>query len=199
MYQPSTPPPVTPHSGRTALIYGVLVGLGLGIIESAIIVYVNSHLIVNSLIVLSIPFSLILWIMGLLVIGTLASKRTGRVSTGTLAGLWTGLVGGAMTTASWFMMLVIQQSHSYYYGSNIAEIVLDLTALIILFLAILGIGTGLGALGGLIGQSFARATSVAYRYQQSKLPHDSVSSDPPQQEMYQYQQSHSSQRERQAE
>ncbi|HVU70980.1 MAG TPA: hypothetical protein VHD63_27885 [Ktedonobacteraceae bacterium] len=170
----------------------------MGIIESAIIVYVNSHLIVNSLIVLNIPFSLILWIVALLVIGALASKRTGRVSTGTLTGLWTGMVGGAMTAASWFMMLVIQQSH-YYYGSNVVQIVLYLTALIILFLAILGIATGLGALGGLIGQSFARATSVAYRYQQSKLPHDSVSSDPPQQEMYQYQQSHSSQRERQAE
>lgn len=198
MYQPSTPPPVVPHSGRTALIYGVPVGLGLGIIESAILIYVTSRLILNSLAFLSIPFSLVLWIVALLVIGALAGKRTGRVSTGTLAGLWTGMVGGAMTTVSWFMLFVIQQSHNYY-GSSVVLVVTYLTALIVLFLAILGVGTGLGALGGLIGQSFARTTSVAYRYQQSKLPHDSVSSDPPQQEMYQYQQSHSSQRERQAE
>ena len=198
MYQPSTPPPVVPHSGRTALIYGVPVGLGLGIIESAILIYVTSRLILNSLAFLCIPFSLVLWIVALLVIGALAGKRTGRVSTGTLAGLWTGMVGGAMTTVSWFMLFVIQQSHNYY-GSSVVLVVTYLTALIVLFLAILGVGTGLGALGGLIGQSFARTTSVAYRYQQSKLPHDSVSSDPPQQEMYQYQQSHSSQRERQAE
>src|SRR5689334_18483284 len=118
MYQPSTPPPVTPHSGRTALIYGILTGLGLGIIESGISVYLAHHTYYSSFSLLNIPFSLLLWIVALLVIGALAGKRTGKISTGTLAGLWAGISGGIISTVTMFTMLIASTS-SYSYGSSL--------------------------------------------------------------------------------
>lgn len=198
MYQPSTPP-VVPHTGRTALIYGVIVGLGLGILESGILVYLTRHMYYGSLTLLSIPFSLLLWIIALLVVGALASRRTGKINTGTLAGLWAGMAGGTITAVTWFVVLMSSISYYYSYSSIAATY---LTALILLILAALGVGTGLGALGGLIGQSFSTSTHIppaSYRSQQSDPPQPSRRSDPPQQEILQYQQSNASQRDQQAE
>lgn len=197
MYQPSTPPPVTPHSGRTALIYGILAGLGLGIIESGIIVYFARHMYYSSFNLLSIPFSLLLWIVVLLVLGALAGKRTSKINTGTLAGLWAGISGGIITTVTMFTMIMASISYYSYYSGVVASY---LTGLILLLLAIMGVATGLGALGGLIGQSFATHTiPTTYHPRQSESALSSRQSDPPQEEMYQYQRSNTSQREQQAE
>ena len=211
MYQPSTPPSVTPHSGRTALIHGILAGLILGIVESIVIVYFTRDMNIGPYAQLSIPFSLLFWIVILLLSGAIAGKRTGKIATGTLAGLWAGMVGGIITAVTWFTMLMASAYSSYYYPGMMAT---NLTYMILLILAALGIGTGLGALGGLIGQSFAPNTQTAlHPYQQSGLPQayqpSSQRSDPPQtyqpsqrsdppqqeQEMVQYQQNSAPQQE----
>lgn len=78
-----------------------------------------------------------------------------------------------------------------------------LTYMILLLLAIMGVATGLGALGGLIGQSFAtHTTPTTYHPRQGESAQYLRQSDPPQEEMYQmyqYQRSNASQREQQAE
>ena len=196
MYQPSTPPPVTPHSGRTALIYGVSVGLSLGIIESAVIVYLVHNTYDNSYGQLSLPFSILLWVVLFLVAGALGARRTGKISTGMLTGLWAGIVGGIVTTVAFFATLMSSFSTYGYVGMMATY----LTLMIILILLALGMGTGLGALGGLIGQSFATSTRVVFHpYQQSDPPQPHQASDrqsdPPQQERVQYQQSNPSQQE----
>ena len=200
MYQPSTPPIVTPHSGRNALIYGVLAGLGLGIVESAIIVYVAHSMYYSPYAALSIPFSLLLWIIIFMIAGAVAGKRTGKIVTGTLAGLWAGMVGGIITAVTFFATIM----PSYYGYGSVGAIATYLTFTILLILGALGVGTGLGALGGLIGQSFSTHTQPAIgRYPQSD-PHQYYQtplrqSDPPQQEQeqVQYQQSHFPQQEQQ--
>lgn len=197
MYQPSTPPVVTPHVGRTALFYGASTGIGMGILQS-VLVFVMLHGY-SPLSILIIPFSLLLWIILFLLSGAFAGRRIGKIGAGTLAGLWTGLVGGIITAISVFVA-VLPSIYSPYYGyypsGFSASAAFALTSLIILILAMLGVGTGLGALGGLIGQSFSSARyNIPPHYQQSDLPlHDRAryqQSDPPaqEQEMVQYQRS----------
>jgi len=179
------------------LIYGIVAGLGLGITESGIIVYFAHHMYYSSFNLLSIPFSLLLWIVVLLVAGALASKRTNKINTGTLAGLWAGMVGGVITSVTLFSVLMASISYYAYYSSVVASY---LTGLILLLLAILGVATGLGALGGLIGQSFATHTiPTTYHLRERESVQPSRQSDPPQEEIYQYQRSNASQREQQAE
>src|ERR1700741_4859529 len=106
MYQPSTPPSITPHAGRTSLIYGVFAGLILGIVESVVIVYLTRNISYNPYGQLSIPFSLLFWVIVFLVVGALAGKRTGKIITGTLTGLWAGMVGGIVTAVTFFATLM---------------------------------------------------------------------------------------------
>lgn len=201
MYQPSTPPSITPHSGRTALIYGVFAGLVLGVVESVIVVYLTRNMSYNPYGQLSIPFSLLFWVIVFLVVGALAGKRTGKIATGTLTGLWAGMVGGIITAVTLFAMLM---STSYGYNS-VGMMAANLTYMIFLVLAALGIGTGLGALGGLIGQSFSTSAQTPFqRYQQQSDPPQPYQtpyrqSDPPQQEQeqVQYQQNSSPRQEQQ--
>jgi hypothetical protein len=207
MYQPSTPPSITPHSGRTSLIYGFSAGLGLGIIESVIIVYLTRITYFNTYGLLSIPLSLLLWVIVLLVIGALAAKRTGKIHTGALAGLWSGMSGGIIAAITLFIM--VMSSVNYSYSTYTSIVALSLTYIIVLILGALGLGTGLGALGGLIGQSFSTIATPILRHQQqsdppqpyqtssrqSDPPVQDQQSDPPQQEQVIYQHIHSSQQE----
>ena len=78
MYQPSTPPPMTPHSGRTALIYGVIAGLGLSIVESGVIVYFTRNSFYDSFSAMSLPFSLLLWVIVFLFIGVRLASASAK-------------------------------------------------------------------------------------------------------------------------
>ena len=166
MYQPSTPPPVTPHVGRTALTYGVSAGLILGITQSAITLY-TAHASYGTLSELSGPFGLLLWIVVFLFIGALAGKRTGKTSTGTLTGLWAGIIGGLISAVTAFGVLMTEIDQNY---SNASIVALYLTLMILGVLVSMGIGTGLGALGGLIGQSFSTPSTPYQQYRQSDPP-----------------------------
>jgi hypothetical protein len=165
MYQPSTPPSMTPRIGRFALNYGVIAGVCLGLTHSIL-----SFIPYNSYSALSGPFILLLWVAVFLLVGALAGKRTGKTSVGTLTGLWTGLIGGAITAVIQFGDFFI---HGYGYSADV--IALMLTSLILFVLFTMGVGTGLGALGGLIGQSFFTTATT------SVLPNRQ--SDPPQSEI----------------
>ena len=160
MYQPSTPPPMTPRIGRFAMTYGIIAGVCLGLTHSVL-----SFIPYNSYSALSGPFTLLLWIAVFLLVGALAGKRTGKTSVGTLTGLWTGLIGGVISA-------VVQFGEIFIHGYSADVIALLLTSLIVFVLFTMGAGTGLGALGGLIGQSFFTTATT------SVLPNRQ--SDPPQ-------------------
>ncbi|HEY0756657.1 MAG TPA: hypothetical protein VGD98_22075 [Ktedonobacteraceae bacterium] len=189
MYQSSTPPPMPPHAGRTALIYGASVGLGLGIVESGVIVYLTHNMYYNSYGLLSLPLSLLLWIVVLLVAGAVSARHTGKIMTGTLTGLWAGLIGGVLTSVTLFTMSVSSNYYDYYNYVNLMTMIL--TYVIFLLLFVLGIGTGLGALGGLIGQSFSNSTHIIpRRYSQGEPLQSYRQRDPLPQEQEQQEQVH---------
>ena len=111
---------------------------------------------------------LLLFILALLFLARWCSagKRTGKTSVGTLTGLWAGLIGGVISAVVQFGEFFI---HGYSYGSDV--IALFLTSLIVFVLFTMGAGTGLGALGGLIGQSFfTTATTSVLPNRQSDPP-----------------------------
>lgn len=167
MYQPPASPVMTPHLGRTGLRYGIPTGLALGVIESLAVVYLSHPDGYYSYSILIVPFSLLLWIVIFLLIGTLAGKRSGKIIAGMLAALWAALVGGFITAVTIFAMLVPFAPYPY----NLSNVALSLTFIIVLLLGTLGVGTGLGALGGLIGQSFsAKIKLPVYQRPKSDSP-----------------------------
>ncbi len=154
---------MNPRIGRLALTYGAAAGVILGLVDS-----IFSFMPYNDYRALSMPFMLLMWIVVLLGIGVLAAKRTGKISVGTLAGLWAGLIGCCLAA-------VIQLGELFFhgYGYSPSALALLFTAQIIQVLFLMGVGTGLGALGGLIGQSFAHSSAIPAVLQQRP-------SDPPQ-------------------
>lgn len=180
MYQPSPQ-----HTGRAALTLGVTTGIGAGVIQSALIVFVaHAQYVYGSLSAFVIPISLLLWVILFMLIGVFAARRSGKVNSGTLTGLWAGLAGGVITSATLFVEAASSMQYYYNYSGTMA---LYLTMIIFLGLLMLGLGTGLGSLGGLIGQSFSPVKNV--------ILVQSRQSDPPQQEapLVQYRQSDPSQ------
>jgi len=166
MYQP-----LAPHNGRTALIYGLSGGIGMGIIQSLIIVGLRYGISMFTYAILAIPLSCLLWLVLFMLAGVFAAKQTGKVSTGTLTGLWAGLAGGLITSvalffSTWPLMFSPYNTDPSYLASTAA---LFLTYMIFMTLFMLGVGTGLGALGGLIGQSFSSMKALPFAQQQPPM------------------------------
>ena len=91
-------PVYTPPNARNiAFQQGLIFGLILGLV-SAVILLLNTFVISPSGNgVLALLLSFLVFLLGLaayFVAGILASKKTGKVSTGTFAGLWTGAIYG---------------------------------------------------------------------------------------------------------
>jgi hypothetical protein len=79
---------VTPRQGGAAFIWkwGAIFGVILGVVQMLI-----------SLLSLGLAGALLdlaIWLVGFFLIGMFASRQTGRVGTGALVGLVTGLIGG---------------------------------------------------------------------------------------------------------
>lgn len=151
----------TPHAGKTALRSGASIGIVLGIIHSAIVIISTmqsapASKAINASTTLLYLITPLIWIVGLLIAGAWGSKVTGRIGTGTLAGLFAGLFGGIVagfgqaiaTTISVNLSATTTSDANLFLFGGVAAI------LYILVLAI-GVGTGLGALGGLIGQTIS--------------------------------------------
>ncbi|HEY0756656.1 MAG TPA: hypothetical protein VGD98_22070 [Ktedonobacteraceae bacterium] len=171
MSQPFPQSSASPTLGKVALFIGLRAGLLLGIAQSIIIIYQN-HGPDSVYVLLTGPLSLLLWVSAFLGSGYLTARRSGKVSAGTLAGLWAGLIGGVFTAGT-----ILFETISYYWGyydfeTIIAVLAASLTGLILLILLTMGAGTGLGSLGGLIGQSFFKRTPLPplTQYQQQNEP-----------------------------
>jgi hypothetical protein len=166
----------TPGSGKTALLYGALFGICSGIIQL---------LCIFSLAGGGFLLSLILCTAALVLAGLFASKRTGKVSTGTLAGLWCGLFGGVIVVGITALLILIaahdpsftDQLMSALRNSNIPASITPQQAMLYMglgmvilgvawLLVAIGAGAGIGAIGGLIGKTMAPAP----QYPQQPFP-----------------------------
>jgi hypothetical protein len=160
-----------PIQGKLALREGVLYGIGIVVIN-VIISYIAF--------LAKLPIGWLTFIIalaGLFVVGIMAAQKTARAATGTLAGLWAGLVGG-LGLGIWSLIAVLALGQSaFQQGINMATAqqsslnasqvqsiaVVTLIILGVVYAAVgLGIGAGLGALGGLVGRSRAKVPAMEY-------------------------------------
>jgi hypothetical protein len=174
-----------PSSGKIALRYGLIFGL----IQAAIVAIV---LLLNAFVFLgNTGVSLILGVLSFLtglaayfVAGTLAAKQTGKVSTGTISGLWAGVfygVIGCIISIAIFLGITLPKLLNQYntagYPSGVSPATFRIGVIaggvgvyiFGLFFAI-GVGAGIGALGGLLGRSQARKAAPAQPYQEQPYP-----------------------------
>lgn len=164
-------PPQTPQIGKVALYYGLRAGLLLGIAQSVLIIY-DHYGPDNAFAALNTPVSMLLWVLGFILAGVLAAKRLGKTSIGTLAGLWAGIIGGLITAATvLFEAISFYSSYGFDFGTIVSFVASMLTGLIFMVLLAMSVGCGLGALGGLIGQSFShRVATPLPPYQRQEPP-----------------------------
>jgi hypothetical protein len=140
--------------GNPALRQGLIFGIFLGVILLAL------SFIINDLI---ITFALIL--LAAFIAGMRASQETGRLATGTLAGLWTGLIGIFIPSiiSVVFVLFNIEayrkslQTAADKQHLNITYTNSQLfTSLAINFLFLIVLGILPGVIGGAVGGNFGR-------------------------------------------
>ena len=160
-------------SFKQGLIWGISVGIAQFIVD-----FINTSTNIGAFSLLLTVLVFLFGIAAYLIAGWLAAKQTGKVSTGTIAGLWTGvfygIIGaiGTIVTISTNLSARLAQVQDfanqmqlqihYTPGLLLAGGIID--ALVGAAFAI-GIGSGIGALGGLIGRSQApKQPYPAYPY-----------------------------------
>jgi hypothetical protein len=124
---------------------------------------------------LNFILSLVLFLLA----GICAARQTGRVSTGTMAGTFAGTIGGMISLGidlliASFRIDSLRQSiqeaadalnQGFHYTNTMAFASIVFIAVFGLLLAV-GLGTGFGALGGLIGKRQAKLPDIV-SFQQS--------------------------------
>jgi hypothetical protein len=175
----------TPGSGKTALLFGALFGVCSGLVQTLCIIFLPGF---------GFLLSLLLCAAALLLAGLFASKRTGKVGTGTLAGLWCGLICSVivvgvlgsiifvMTRDPAFMSAVMSKLQTSNLPSSVTpqQIVLYMGLGMAMFgffwVAVgVGLGAGIGAIGGVIGKSIS---PVAQYVQQPYAPYQMMPNYP---------------------
>jgi hypothetical protein len=147
--------------GKPALLSGIIIGVVLGIIHSSITIIIaqmavnggSSSAMITSLQLL-VP---LLWIIGFLFAGFWASKESGLISTGTLAGLFAGIFGSIIAGFGQIIATAITANLSSQAITQTSGMVLftGYTAIFSVMILAIGAGAGVGAIGGLIGQSIS--------------------------------------------
>jgi len=104
--------------------------------------------------------AIVLTIVAFLLIGVLAAKQTGRVRTGTHAGLVAGLTGGGTIWVTLALASLMNGSipiHKLINGLLDVSVLMALAfATVPLVVFLVSLGAGLGSLGGLIGKRKAK-------------------------------------------
>jgi hypothetical protein len=158
-----------PNPGRVVFREGLIFGVLLGLVHSALY-FLNGTLLAQSgLSLLGFLFIVLLWLGVLFWAGARSAKQTGRVGTGSLTGLVAAVFAGIIA----FIALMVYASINMPAISDVFQRVVeadrargvDVTytsgSIMVLFavcgtvLLLLGIGMGaaMGALGGLLGRS----------------------------------------------
>ncbi|HLG64520.1 MAG TPA: hypothetical protein VKY19_21460 [Ktedonosporobacter sp.] len=170
-----------PNSRNIAFQQGLIAGLILAAIASTVLL-INTFVNVTNT-GTALLLTLLVFLLGLaayFVAGILAAKKTGKVSTGTLAGLWTGgiygVIGFVVSMVLFFSVNLprlmanfnnLPSSTSTSADAFRAGATIGGVAFAIFGIAFaIGLGAGLGALGGLIGKSTSKVTPLpAYPHQ----------------------------------
>src|SRR5207248_1742023 len=146
-------------------LYGALFGICSGLVQILCISFLPGG---------GYLLSLLLCAVALLLAGLFASKRTGKVGTGTLAGLWSGLICSVIVVGVLGLMLLVVTHNPAFTdemmtalrNSNMPSSVTSQQAMLymgigMIILAVVwvavgvGTGAGIGAIGGLIGKSMS--------------------------------------------
>ena len=125
-----------PPSGKVALQFGALFGVSLSVL-----------LLTLDRFLATANFTLDFWLCvpAFLLAGLFAAKHTGKVSTGALAGLWAGFISN-------IIYWVIPLFFVVFTMGNDAALISAGILLILTSPVQVAIGSGLGALGGLLGR-----------------------------------------------
>ncbi len=175
------------RSGNPALQNGLLFGMFLGIVEILLSFLLGGiGLIINAL--------LFLFIVGYA--GYRASARTGRVSTGLLAGLLVGLLSSVIATIPLLIYYLsnidafrvqLQQemaANNMYQGITLTNNLVIASVILLLVILVVGatlLGMGVGSIGGAIGKGRApRQPVLQYPYPMPPYPPQSYVPPPPQ-------------------
>jgi hypothetical protein len=141
--------------GNPALRQGLIFGIILGIALLALSIVVGGSLIII----------VALCLLAAILAGRRASQETGRITTGTLAGLWTGLFGILIPDIISFVFLLInidaavksdQQSANSQHLQITYTPSLVITDALISLAILIALGALFGAAGGFIGGSLGR-------------------------------------------
>jgi hypothetical protein len=158
-----------PSSKKTALQFGAIFAVALSAFLIVLIVTSLSQFIPGLLFSFGLP-ALTFFLAGLF-----AARRTGKLSTGTLAGLWAGFISTLISIATSLiemltgknLLLITSPTGSPLHSTYAPQLVWIGFAFIAAFLLCLGvgIGAGCGTLGGLIGKKrppLARQANSSY-------------------------------------
>jgi hypothetical protein len=153
----------SPASGKVAMQYGALFGVSLGVL-----LIVQDWLLPSPVFVLGLP------VLAFLFAGLFAAKRTGKVSTSVLAGVWSGIIGTLIAMAAVFIALLTVGHAGFVSGARSSGV--DpryaeqyawaglVFVSIILAVVMAAIGSGFGALGGLIGKRMSPMAGHPYAF-----------------------------------
>ncbi len=176
-----------PDLGKIAFQHGLIFGLILAFINVCVVL-LNTFLFNSSA---NVGFALLLsfvsFLLGLIayfVVGILASKKAGRVSTGTIAGIWTGTIYGVIGcvvnlliffTVSFPKIMAANASSSATASMNQAfkagAIFGAIGATVFGVAFAIGLGAGIAALGGLIGKSTSKVVDPMPMYPSGYPPY----------------------------
>lgn len=155
-----------PTSGKVALQFGALFGISLSVLQIVLILTLLSRFVPTSIFLIGFPA------LAFLLAGLCAAKRTGKVSTGALAGLLAGVISIIIVMAVFLIALLtvgyasfvkgaMSSSTDPQYAQQNAWIGLVILTIVLLCVTA-GIGSGLGALGGLIGKTMSPLSRQSY-------------------------------------
>ncbi len=166
---------ISQQPGKPALRSGVLLGVALGIIHSAIVIltsqmnrgYGNTP-VTTIFLYLITP---LIWIVGLLVAGMSGSRVTGKINTGVLAGLFAGTFGGIIAGFGQAIAMTLSMNQQSATSADTGLLLASgFTVMFFVMVLALGAGAGFGALGGLIGQSMSSVRPQPHQPAPSAYP-----------------------------
>lgn len=180
--QPMNTPP---KAVKVALQQGLIFGLAQAVIASGILLintFVNTTPDTLGISLLLTVVSFLLGLAAYFGAGILAARQTGKVSTGTFAGMWTGAIYGIIGFVVGMVLFfqvnlprlldTLNNSPSASVNPDAFKtgaIIGGVGGAIFGILFAIGLGAGLGALGGLIGKNISKVQPVpaipAYPYQ----------------------------------
>lgn len=178
-----------PQAGKVAFQYGLIFGIIQAVIASAVLL-VNDLVITSvSQVGVSLTLSIVSFLTSLaayFVAGIFSARQTGKVSTGTFGGMWTGAIYGlidlVVSLVLFFQIALPKVLNSplatnsanpdaFRTGATIGGVGFAIFGV----LFAVGLGAGLGSLGGLIGRNISNVQPVpaypAYPVAPQPLPY----------------------------